>query len=442
MVLVALGIAARVVWALRNGASFDESFTAMIGRRSLGDIFSTLRSSDSHPPLDYLIRAPLARAGVTDFVLRVPSLLFSCAALVLFAWWMRQRDMGGVVAVAVMAVSPFQIMYGGEARMYALLELLGVSAAVIAERWARDPRRWHAAVAGALVLVAIFDHVSGFLLAGGLLAFAGVRTDREAWRWRAYIAGALALWAVTWGSSFLVQASTTHASWIDRTTPRSVVEVVSGLVTNQQGVALVVLLIVAAGVVRLVITDRVLGRLVICMGLLPIAAAAVIGLFTPFFIERAVTVAAWAPCVAVGVVVEGVWRRSRAVGAVATVLVCLMILPATVVFLERHWEYDSAAARLTAVTRAGDTVATVPGWYGPLVDWRVGARDFGSLRTTAVPGLPHAHAIIVGGRPASGTVWVLSFAGDHRHFSGVPHCAPDWTDGVTVVSCLRVQGMR
>src|SRR5215213_4225831 len=258
LALVAVGVGMRLLWIVRNGASFDESFTAMIARRPLGAVFGVLKTSDSHPPLDYVLRLPFARAGVGDFVMRLPSLVFSVAALGAFAWWMRSRGIAGLVAVAVMAVSPFQIMYGGEARMYALLELLGVLAAMLAETWLRTPRSWHVYAAGALVLVGVFDHVSGFLLAGALFALAGVRRDRAAWRWRASITCALVVWAAVWGASFLTQSSTTHASWIERTTIHSVPDAVAALVANQHGVGLVVFAAVTGGIVAVATTDRVL----------------------------------------------------------------------------------------------------------------------------------------------------------------------------------------
>jgi hypothetical protein len=436
--LVAVGVALRLLWSAQNGASFDESFTAMIGRRPLGGVFDALRAGDSHPPLDYLLRLPLARAGAGDLVMRLPSLVFSVAALALFAWWVRNRGVAGVVAVAVMAVSPFQIMYGGEARMYALLELLGVLAAMLAEAWIREPRRWHAGAAGGLVLIGVFDHVSGFLLAGGLVALAGLRHDREAWRWRAGIAGAVALWAAVWGSSFLTQASTTHASWIERTTIHSVPDAVSAQATNQQGVALLVLAAVVGGIVLIVTTDRVLGRVVLCCAVLPVLAAAEIGVFVPFFLDRTVTVAAWAPCLALGMVVDQVCRRSRLLGVAIAVLVGALVVLATLGFLDRHWEYDESIGHLVAVVQLGDVVATVPDWYGPLVDWRIGVREFGAAQPVHVGGLPEAHAIRLGNRSTTGRVWVLWFAGDQRAYPGVARCAPDWTDAVTVVSCLVV----
>jgi hypothetical protein len=55
--VVLAGVALRVWRAGHNGASFDESFTAIVGRRPLGEVFEYLRVTDSHPPLDYLLRA-------------------------------------------------------------------------------------------------------------------------------------------------------------------------------------------------------------------------------------------------------------------------------------------------------------------------------------------------------------------------------------------------
>ena len=150
----------------------------MAGRRSLGDMFSYLRDADAHPPLDYLLRDPLARAGASAFVFRAPSLVFSVGALALFAWWMRTRAVAGVVATALFALSGFAVAYGSEARMYALLQLLGVAAAMTAESWLRAPRRRHAVLIGVVVLVGCLDHTSMFLLGGALLVLAGWRRDR------------------------------------------------------------------------------------------------------------------------------------------------------------------------------------------------------------------------------------------------------------------------
>src|SRR6476469_2722279 len=87
--VVALGAVLRR-WALgRSKLNYDESFTAMAGRLPVGRLFAFLTAHDSHPPLDYLLHAPFARAGVSEFWFRLPSALCSVAALALVAWWLR-----------------------------------------------------------------------------------------------------------------------------------------------------------------------------------------------------------------------------------------------------------------------------------------------------------------------------------------------------------------
>jgi hypothetical protein len=207
-------------------------------------------------------------------------------------------------------------------------------------------------------------------------------------------------------------------------------------VTNQSGVALLVLAIVGVGIVMSVRSDRALGRIMLCCGVLPFVAAAVIGVFAPFFLDRTVTVAAWAPCLAIGFAVDAAWRRSRPVGIAVALLVAALVVPATLLFIDRHWEYDASIDHLVAVTRPGDVVATIPVWYGPLVDWRLGIQEFGGATPVRVHRLPQSDAIRLGRHAATGRVWVLSFAGDDRTYPGSARCARDWTDGVTVVSCL------
>src|SRR5205814_9720996 len=114
---------------------FDATFSAMAARRPIGSLPGFLAHFDAHPPLDYLLRHPLAVHGVSDGWIRLPSAVFSIAALVVFAVWMRRRDRLGAVATWLLALSPFAIVYAREARMHALMGLVGVSAAVLADRW-------------------------------------------------------------------------------------------------------------------------------------------------------------------------------------------------------------------------------------------------------------------------------------------------------------------
>ena len=168
--LVVLGAGLRLEGLGSTPLNFDESFTSMAGRLPIAAMFGFLRTADSHPPLDYLLQLPLARAGANSFLFRLPSAACSIAALALFAWWVRDRGRVGIAATAAMSICAFQIAYAREARMYAPMELIGVGTAVVADSWLRHPRRAHATIVGVLTFAGLMTHISMALVAIGLLA--------------------------------------------------------------------------------------------------------------------------------------------------------------------------------------------------------------------------------------------------------------------------------
>jgi hypothetical protein len=439
--IVLIGVALRA-WRLGfNGLTYDESFTAMAARLPLDHLFGYLRTQDSHPPLDYLLRAPFARAGASDLMLRVPSFVFTAGALVLFAWWMRARGFAGVIATALLAGSAFQIYHGGEARMYALLELLGVASAIVAERWLRDDgARWCAAAAGGLVAFALLDHVSGFLLLAGMVAVAGLRTDRRAWAWRGALAGALALWALAWGAAFVHQAGGDWVGWIPRTSPSTFAHAVSGQVTDVGPLAFLVLAGVVVGGWFLWRTERRLALVWLAVGVVPFAAAAAIGVVSPFLIDRAVTVAAWAPPLALGYCVAGVLRRWALVGRALAIALLAIVFLGTVTFLAtKRYDSDLAVEHLEAVAQPGDAILTRPARYATLPAYEIGVQRWHGTHWVPTPGIDNAAAFRAGGVPASGRIWLFTPDTFSLGFPGYGRCPATtaWTDGVTHVVCLE-----
>lgn len=435
--IVAVGAALRIRWSTVFGLSFDEAFTGMAGRKSLTGMFDFLAHQDSHPPLDYVLRMPLARLGVGDLAFRAPSLVFSVAALALFAWWMRDRGWAGATATALLAVSGFQISYGSEARMYALLELLGVAAAVVAERWVVSPQRWHAWAIAGIVFVGLLDHVSMSLLAIGLVLLAGIRTDRVAWRWRAGVVVGGIAWAAVWGASFLTQARVHHPSWIPITTLDAVGDVVAGHVSYTDGVKYLVLLAVAAGAVFLFRRERPLFSVWLACGILPIALAAAVGAVTPFFLDRTVTAEAWAPVLAVAFVVDTAARRWRVLGVVAAVTAVVVCVSGTAVLLGSSWFYDLTVQRLRADAVAGDVIAVAPTWYSPLTDWRLDVRtELGPVQPVDVD-LADAAGYRLTGAPSSGRIWLVEYGTARPPLTAYEECAEPWRHGETVIRCLE-----
>lgn len=133
---------------------------------------------DPHPPGYYAsLKLALALGGTSEFAVRLPSALAGILAIALLARLMRELHQLEPVWVpararmaeaerapqsaperplpwlpaALLAVAPLHVWYAQEARMYALVTLLGLGAAVFA---ARLMRRWYACDAAAYFAIA------------------------------------------------------------------------------------------------------------------------------------------------------------------------------------------------------------------------------------------------------------------------------------------------
>lgn len=435
-VCVVAGGALRL-WDLGSSRlSYDESFTAMAGRLPLSTLFAYLRDHDSHPPLDYLVRLPLARAGLDELWFRLPSALFSIAALILFACWMRSRGRLGAVATALMAFDAFQVQHGREARMYAEMELIGVASAMLATAWLTRPRRWHAPTLGVVVLLGLLTHTSMFLLASGLLVVPGRRRDGDAWRWRAAIGSAIVAWLALWGPAFVTQARGGHSSWIPRTSPSGLATAIARVTTFEPSLAVAACVAVAFGGFALWRSDHLLTRVWVCCFVVPVAVAAAAGLVEPVVLDRTFTVVSWAPLVAVAALVAQMGSRRAWLSAVAVVALLGLLLPSTLSTVTQSTGPDGPLRHLEQVVRPGDVVAVRPASKAPELQWSIGVRGSSSAHTVTVPGLHAAFALALGtGRP-TGRMWLLDW---RRHRSPSPiaraQCAPRWSWGHTRITC-------
>lgn len=118
---------------------YDEAYTAMLVRLPFGDMI-TATQNDVHPPTWYVItRAFTSLLGITEWTLRLPSLMLGLLAIYL-AWRLAEHfvgDSGALVVSGLMAVAPFEIYYSTEARMYALLSVavLLATLGIVERRW-------------------------------------------------------------------------------------------------------------------------------------------------------------------------------------------------------------------------------------------------------------------------------------------------------------------
>jgi mannosyltransferase len=209
------------------GFWIDEGISVGIADRPLVRIPGVLRE-DGSPPLYYLLLHGWIQVfGTSEGAVRALSLVFATLA-VPAAWWAGRVLFGaraGWMAAVLAATNPFLTTYAQEARMYALMALLGVLACGCLGRvlapgvTARERRPWALGAAVALAAMLYTHNWALFFGAawGGawLVLLARARGDeRRALLQGGLIAfgGAIVLW-LPWVPTVLYQVAHTGAPW-------------------------------------------------------------------------------------------------------------------------------------------------------------------------------------------------------------------------------------
>jgi mannosyltransferase len=192
----------------------DEGASVVQAGRSLADI-AAHTARDIHPPLYYyLLHFWVQFLGNGEIAVRSLSALLGVLLVgLIFLLGRRLADTTtGLAAAFVAALSPFQVYYSQEARMYMLLAVLGAAAAYAALRYVEEerqgfPQGWAAiyvaAAAGGLythyAFPAVLAAVNLAYLAPAPLQVASAWRDGPGWRrlgrWLLLQCGALLLFA-------------------------------------------------------------------------------------------------------------------------------------------------------------------------------------------------------------------------------------------------------
>lgn len=216
----------------------DEALSVNIASLPIDEIGAALRR-DGHPPLYYwLLHAWIAVGGAGDWWVRAMSGAISLVALPLA--YLAGRRVGarpgagplgahrtGLLALAVMAVLPYGIRYGSEARMYSLTITLVLGGYLLVDNELRAPARaegrWLNAAGITLVTAALLwsHYWSIWLLCtvGFCVLFIAVRSSDRTRRQNAWItAAAMAMGGLVfapWLPTMLFQSSHTGTPWGD-----------------------------------------------------------------------------------------------------------------------------------------------------------------------------------------------------------------------------------
>lgn len=126
-----------------KGMWLDETFSVWMASQSIADMLHWIVKIDQHPPLYYLLlHYWINFKGDTPFYARLLSVLFGAGTIPII-YLIGKRMSGaiaGLAAAVLLAVSPFNICYAQEARMYTLLAFNAAAAIYALVRLLSDPR--------------------------------------------------------------------------------------------------------------------------------------------------------------------------------------------------------------------------------------------------------------------------------------------------------------
>jgi uncharacterized membrane protein len=218
-IVLAISAFLRALLIWRSQLWYDENFSLLLSRLPLGRMLAAT-AGDVHPPLHYLTIWPIGQLFPDGpaWLIRIPSLIFSTLAVWVF-WKILENTISKPwvrwTALGLMVLSPIQIYYAQEGRMYALLELtvLASCLAMLRHRWA-----WLAVCA---TLMLYTQNYGVFYIA--CLWVSGLLLHLDWRRLTASLAVAGALWMPWLGVMFHQMDGIYGVHWIPAVTPGGVI---------------------------------------------------------------------------------------------------------------------------------------------------------------------------------------------------------------------------
>ena len=160
ILILLLAFALRVFHLDTQSIWYDEGLSLYLAQQPLAQNIALSATTD-HPPLHTLLLGGwLAFTGDSDFAVRFFSVILGVLLVALtFALGRAIDERAGLIAAGLLAVSPFAVYYSQEARDYALLTALTLTATLAFVRLLRGERRWRNGLAyvGAMI-AALYTH--------------------------------------------------------------------------------------------------------------------------------------------------------------------------------------------------------------------------------------------------------------------------------------------
>ncbi len=372
----------------------DEALSVNIARLPLRRLPDALRH-DGAPPLYYvLLHGWMKVFGTGTIAVRALSGVFAVAALPFM--WIAGRRLGGrrvaVTALVLLAVSPFAVRYGTEARMYSIMTLLALlgwlALGDLLQRFTW-PRAVAVSVLTGLLLLTHYWSLYLLVVAGAFVARRALRGPGRDEARRAGLALAVGCLAfLPWLPVFVFQVAHTGTPWAGRPDVRILFDTVfqfsgglwdPGFILGVLSWLLIVIALLGRPIdgrrIELDLHTRPDARVLAIVGFGTLAVAFVAGVVgqSGFSVRYAAVLFPFVLLlVALGITRFTDPRVFR--GVIAACVVLSVIATAPNVFGDRTTA-AKVAALLRADARPGDVVAYCPDQLGPAVSRMLGDRD-------------------------------------------------------------------
>lgn len=210
----------------------DEALTLLLAGQPVSTLLAIITAADVHPPLYFLLVKAFMGLGQSEFIIRLPSALCSTGAVLTL--YLIGRDLFdeqvGLMAAFLMTISPLQLFYAQEARVYApLLLFTGLASwAFIRALHSPSSQWWGLFVVGATLAGYTAYFAFPVFLAMGLYLLLVDRSWAHIWRF-GLSAGVVAGLYLPWLGVLFFQAQSVLASfWIESPHPLILLTSLSG----------------------------------------------------------------------------------------------------------------------------------------------------------------------------------------------------------------------
>ena len=351
----------------------DEALSTALAQAPAGDLWSVLTDREANGTLYYLLLRPFAAAGSSPLAVRLLSVALAVAALPLLFALVRRLASSGVALVATLAlaVNPFFLEYGREAKPEMLAVVAVLAAAIALVRAIGSGRRRDWITYGVIAGLSLYTHLFAAPALAAQLAAALV-VHRRTLPWPR-LAEALAVAGVI-GLPMVVFAATSggaQVDWVPDLTVRAgrdFIRRLIGVTHLRMGVVHAALAAAAVGAAVLGLRGPAAGQrrwptaLAASWVVLPVGATVAVSAVRPLFVDRYLLVVLPGWCLLVAL---GVWVLPRpALRLAAAAAVVVLAVPAL-----GDWRRAPAVENWSAATavvaregRPGDAVFVYPSY--------------------------------------------------------------------------------